>query len=261
MGSVTLNRTRGQAEALEALGAWLMDQHYSQHAQEAIVGFAAIEGTPTGSPYLDPEDEAAASEVFVEAMGEVPFEAAIWGSPEGRESMWTPLDDRWTAAPLLAIPDELDDDQGDDEPPYRRWDPAEEEDTGEFPPPVPEPEPEPFEPSAEDWADAPDSPPIAGREARKDPAAQQAWDEAAMALLEPPYEPTDEDLADYGAWLDMLERDALVALVAPISGGAPEPAGPTPEDVATAHAWCAAMDAVEAERRAQDLRNPQYGYE
>lgn len=156
MGSVTLDRTRGQAEALEALGRWLADNHYSQHAQEAIVGFAAVEGTPTGSPYLDREDEATASDVFVEAMGEVPFDAAIWGSPADRESMWRPLDDRWTVAPLLAIPDELDDDQGDDEPPYRRSDQAEEEDTGEFPPPFPmgpDPEPEPFEPSPEDWAD------------------------------------------------------------------------------------------------------------
>jgi hypothetical protein len=62
--------------------------------------------------------------------------------------------------------------------------------------------------------------------------------------------------------------------VPPISGGAPDPEEwaqacatlrqpyqPTAEDLAEMDAWCARIDAFDAERRAEDARNPMHGYE
>ena len=43
---------------LDALSLWLEDNSYSQHARDRILAHAAVDGTPSGSPYLDAEDEA-----------------------------------------------------------------------------------------------------------------------------------------------------------------------------------------------------------
>ena len=40
--------------------------------------------------------------------------------------------------------------------------------------------------------------------------------------LESEYEPTAEDLAEYGHWLEGLDREQVAAMAAPISGGAPD---------------------------------------
>lgn len=75
---------------LDALDWWLADNHYSQHARERIVAYAAAEGTPTGSPYLEAEDEAEASEAFVGALPAVPFDSAEWGPDEDLDGLDLP---------------------------------------------------------------------------------------------------------------------------------------------------------------------------
>jgi hypothetical protein len=183
MRSVTPTTGPVHPAALGALQSWLWDNHYSVHAIDAIVAHAAEEGTPTGSPYLDREDEEAATEAFIAAMPAVSSCSPEWGNATGDESMFRLLDDAWTPVETLrALPPELDDDET---------------------------------------------------------ALLDAWDRLAeleMARLEAgrpadgpaPYEPTEEDLAAYGAWLEQLEREQLGAMLAPISGGAPD--GPTAED-------------------------------
>lgn len=58
---------------------WLRENHYIPHAREAVLAHTAEAGTPTGSIYLDPEDEAAATEAFVGALPAIPFDSAEWG--------------------------------------------------------------------------------------------------------------------------------------------------------------------------------------
>lgn len=138
----SLTRNAIPVQALKALEAYLWDHHYSRHALEQIVAFAAAEGTPTGSPYLDREDEEPASEVFVEAMGEVPLDHESWGREEGETSMFDPRDDVYTPLDTVrATPPELDDDDGPIT--VQVLDLA----------PVCGGAPAPFEPTAEDWED------------------------------------------------------------------------------------------------------------
>jgi len=66
------------AAAVDQLGILLDDYHYSAHARARILAWTTREGTPTGCPELDREDEADVEQVFVEALAEVPFEAAAW---------------------------------------------------------------------------------------------------------------------------------------------------------------------------------------
>jgi hypothetical protein len=150
---------------LTSLARWLTDRHYSQHAVEAIVLHAMVEGTPTGCPYLESEDEAEASEAFVDGMAPVDYRSAAWGPS------------------LVATPPELD-----------------------------------------------------------------GWD------CPPPYEPTAADLAEMAEWFDMP----------PLSGGSPDAGGsyvPTDEDIADADEVCRRLDREMAEWRAENARNPQFGYE
>jgi hypothetical protein len=64
--------------AMPALWSWLVDHHYSLHAVERIVAHTLAEGTPTGAPELDREDEELATEVWIEAMPRVPMAARDW---------------------------------------------------------------------------------------------------------------------------------------------------------------------------------------
>ena len=64
---------------LDALSLWLEDNQYSQHAREAILAHAAAHGTPSGSPYLDAEDEAGAA--FVDGLEHVPGDSSGWDDP------------------------------------------------------------------------------------------------------------------------------------------------------------------------------------
>jgi hypothetical protein len=130
----------GFAKPLAALGEWLLENHYSQHAAESIVAHAGRHGTPFGSPYLHAGDEAGASAAFVDAMEPVPYDSIDWGA---------------------VVPPELEDwADGPDSPPIpgragridpaarRRWQAAE---LGVAP--ISGGAPEPFEPSEADWAD------------------------------------------------------------------------------------------------------------
>lgn len=224
---------RALGPGLEALAAWMLSQNYSQHCRETVVMHTSREGTPSGCPELDPEDEATATEVFVDAL------------PAGH-----PSDPAWdrpaVAAGALAtgclVPPELEDDAERVDWILSAWEAQHEETLRSLAAaPGPSGEPAPYEPTAEDladyerwlreheplgepdlWADAPDSPPIAGRSDRIDQAAQRRWD--AEILGEWPRisggspeadrcEPTAEDLDDYHAAartadvLDALRRD------------------------------------------------------
>lgn len=71
--------------ALAGLRAWLLDHFYSQHAAEHITAHVEAEGTPTGSAYLEAEDEAGATEAYVSALEPVAYDDPAWGDDEGRE--------------------------------------------------------------------------------------------------------------------------------------------------------------------------------
>jgi hypothetical protein len=69
-------------QALEALTTLLLDYHYSGHAIGRIAAYVAREGTPTGCPTLDPEDEADATEAYVTSLAEVPLDSPMWDKYE-----------------------------------------------------------------------------------------------------------------------------------------------------------------------------------
>jgi hypothetical protein len=85
--------------ALDALDAYLRRNNYSQHARESIVRHAAAEGTPTGSPYLESEDEAGATGAFTRAMDAVPYDSPAWDDP----SVWLDVDSIMDAAAAAAV--------------------------------------------------------------------------------------------------------------------------------------------------------------
>jgi hypothetical protein len=66
------------AVALEPLGILLDDYHYSAHARARILAYTAREGTPSGCPELDAEDEHDCEMVYVEAFGPVPYDDPAW---------------------------------------------------------------------------------------------------------------------------------------------------------------------------------------
>jgi hypothetical protein len=53
---------------VDALRGWLVDAHYSEHAIGRIARYTAAQGTPTGAPMLEAEDEAGATEAFVAGL-------------------------------------------------------------------------------------------------------------------------------------------------------------------------------------------------
>lgn len=77
-GTIRLYVNPALRPGLEALRWALLDRHYSDHAAGRIVAHAAREGTPTGSPDLEPEDEGPATEAFVGALPSVRFDSAAW---------------------------------------------------------------------------------------------------------------------------------------------------------------------------------------
>jgi hypothetical protein len=79
MSQYTASTNPGQAP--QALAAWLLAADYSAHCRERIVSHAIAEGTLTGCPELDPEDEGTASEVWVEALPAVPQTGREWCDP------------------------------------------------------------------------------------------------------------------------------------------------------------------------------------
>jgi hypothetical protein len=83
MSQYTAPTNLGQAP--RALAAWLLSQDYTAHCRERIVSYAVACGTLTGCPELDPEDEATATEAWVEALPAVPQTDPAWS--DGTE--WT----------------------------------------------------------------------------------------------------------------------------------------------------------------------------
>jgi hypothetical protein len=76
MASVHHPLNLGQAPA--ALAAWLLAADYSGHARERIVAYVEAHGCLAGCPELDREDEATATEVYVEALPSVPQTDPAW---------------------------------------------------------------------------------------------------------------------------------------------------------------------------------------
>jgi len=109
MHTVSLATGPVHPAALGALQSWLRDNHYSVHAIDAVIAHAAEEGTPTGSPYLDPEDEAAATEAFVAAMPAVSGCSNDWDDPSIYLDVDTLLEAGRPRIPTDAlVPPELD---------------------------------------------------------------------------------------------------------------------------------------------------------
>lgn len=154
------------AIALDDLASILRDYHYSEHAVGRIVAYTARQGTPSGCPELDPEDECDAEAVYVEGLPEVPMDSPAWD----REDAFLVVE--WLAAGVHPLPFAAEPD----------------DDTGEWPVPA--------------EADAPDASP----HARFPGIASLAERMALPPLSGGSPEPTAEDLSDYGAWSEDLDR-------------------------------------------------------
>jgi hypothetical protein len=104
---------------LDALSLWLAERGYSAHAIDRILAHAA-NGTPTGSPYLDAEDETGASDAFVDGLEPVPGDSPGWDDPGVFIDVDSILEaaqglddaDRSIPAGAVLVPPELDDDLG-----------------------------------------------------------------------------------------------------------------------------------------------------
>jgi hypothetical protein len=156
-----MDRNPALRPGLAALVGFLMDEDYSTHAIDRVLGHVGATGCLAAAEYLDPEDEEAATEAFVDALAAVPYGAEAWDKPDvyiDAESILEAIDRRRIPRDAILIPPEL----------------------------------------------------------------------------EPEYEPTAEDLAEYGHYLEGLDREQVAAMVAPIAGGGPDDDGdwPRPKDAA-----------------------------
>jgi hypothetical protein len=134
---------------LAALVAFLMGRDYASTAIGKVFDFAATQGTLAGCEWLDPEDEAAAEEAFVDALPELDLTSDAWDRDTS-----VIFDVAMLAADVHPLPFGDGPDAPDADPMLA------------FPgarplaerlgiPPVSggAPEPEPFTPSEEDWRD------------------------------------------------------------------------------------------------------------
>jgi hypothetical protein len=80
---VRMYRNPQLREAADAMAVILRDLGYTPHARDQVVRRAVAHGTPTGSEYLDREDEDAATEAFVGAMPEVALDSNCWDRDGG----------------------------------------------------------------------------------------------------------------------------------------------------------------------------------
>jgi hypothetical protein len=127
MVSVARTARPVQPAALYVLQEWLHDSHYSPWCAERIVAHVEAEGELAGAVAvgLDPEDEAPATEVYVEALDPVCPCSPEWGNATGDESMFRPMDDVWTPTDAFALtPPELEgpcEPTAEDLADYARW--------------------------------------------------------------------------------------------------------------------------------------------
>jgi hypothetical protein len=75
---VPLHRNPTFRPALAALVAFLMERGYTSTAIGKVFDFAATQGTLAGCEWLDPEDEAAAEEAFVDALPALDPASEAW---------------------------------------------------------------------------------------------------------------------------------------------------------------------------------------
>jgi hypothetical protein len=105
---------------LDVLSLWLAERGYSTQAIDRILAHAAIHGTPTGSPYLDAEDESGAADAFADGLESVSFDSPDWDDPGVFIDVDSILEaaqglddaDRSIPAGAVLVPPELDDDLG-----------------------------------------------------------------------------------------------------------------------------------------------------
>jgi hypothetical protein len=143
--SIPLYRNPAYRPGLAALVGWLLEQRYSSHAIGRIEGHVAVHGTLAGS-MIEPEDEAAAEEAFVEALDAVPGNSDAWDRPDAF------LDVESLLEPRGAVPDEPP--AGDRSiPPDAVIMPPELDDYLPCVTPISGGAPEPFQPSEADWRD------------------------------------------------------------------------------------------------------------
>lgn len=67
---------------LDALVLFLMERDYTTLARWHIYDHVAVHGTMAGCAYLDPADEAAAEEAFVDALPALPLDSDAWDRDE-----------------------------------------------------------------------------------------------------------------------------------------------------------------------------------
>jgi hypothetical protein len=77
--SVFFHRNDTFRPALAALVEVLMRRNYTSHMIGRIFDHAAVHGTLAGAPGLDPADEAAVEEAFVDNLPELPADSEAWG--------------------------------------------------------------------------------------------------------------------------------------------------------------------------------------
>lgn len=211
---------------LALLRAHLMSIGYSHAGAARVAAYAEDEGTLSGCPDLDAEDEPEAERVFIESMEDVPGPSPAWGSMRGDESPYRAEDDVWSpVATARAIPPELDDEH--------------------------------------------DTAILDLREDQHEEAMRHLEVDRIPDVDEQPYIPTEEDEADYMAWLADLEarqsaddwalaeapEDFALALP-PIAGGSPEADRyePTAEDLDDMAAAARHDELLDALRRDDDAR-------
>jgi hypothetical protein len=104
---------------LDVLSLWLAERGYSTQAIDRILAHAAIHGTPTGSPYLDADDEAGATDAFVDGLEPVLGDSSGWDDPsvfidadslrEAAEATSEPEGDRSIPGDAILVPPEFED--------------------------------------------------------------------------------------------------------------------------------------------------------
>lgn len=78
--TVPMYRNPSIVRAAHEVGALLQDYNYSPTARAEVVAYTIAEGTPSGCPSLDAEDEQDACQVMEESFDPVPFDdLAAWG--------------------------------------------------------------------------------------------------------------------------------------------------------------------------------------
>jgi hypothetical protein len=117
--AVPLYRNPAFQPGLDALSAFLAENQYSMHAIDRILAHAAAHGTPTGSPYLDAEDESGATDAFVDGLDPVSGDSSGWDDPsvfldadslrEAAEATPEPEADRSIPGDAILVPPEFED--------------------------------------------------------------------------------------------------------------------------------------------------------